>query len=160
MSIWVDADSCPAVIRDILYRAAERAQLSMTFVANKPMRLPISRWLRSVQVGSGFDAADQYIVERLQSGELVITGDVPLAALVIERGALALSPRGERFTPENVRERLSIRNFTERLRGGGLVGGGPGTLDARDKTRFANALDGWIARRPKRGDAAATPAVQ
>jgi uncharacterized protein len=150
MAIWVDADSCPAVIREILYRAAERAQLSMTFVANKPMRLPVSRWLRSVQVGSGFDAA----------GDLFVTGDVPPSALGIERGALALSPRGERFTPENVRERLSIRNFTETLRGGGLVGGGPGALDARDKTRFANALDGWIARRPKRGDAAATPAVQ
>ncbi len=83
MAIWVDADSCPVVIRDILFRAAERAQLAMTFVANKPLRLPVSRWLRSVQVGAGFDAADRYIVERLQPDELVVTGDVPLAALVI-----------------------------------------------------------------------------
>lgn len=160
MPIWVDADSCPNVIKDILFRAAERAREPVTLVANQPLRIPRSPFLRAVQVSGAFDAADRHIVEQLQRGDLVITADVPLAAGVIDKGGLALSPRGERFTPDNVRERLSIRNFTETLRGGGLVSGGPPALDARDRQRFANALDSWLARRPPDGAGRTAPALE
>lgn len=160
MAIWVDADSCPNVIKDILFRAAERARETATFVANKPTRVPRSPWLGTIQVGTAFDAADRHILEHMQAGDLVITADVPLAAGVIDRGGLALSPRGDRFTPDNVREKLSIRDFTETLRGGGLVGGGPPALDARDRQRFANALDSWLARRPPAGAGPADAAVK
>jgi hypothetical protein len=160
MAIWVDADSCPNVIKEILFRAAGRARIRVTFVANKPVRVPPSPWLRSVQVDGGFDAADRGILERMAREDLVVTADVPLAAAVIERGGLALTPRGERYTPDNVRERLSIRDFTETLRGGGLVSGGAAALDARDRQRFANALDAWLARRPRIADDGAAAAVE
>jgi hypothetical protein len=160
MPIWVDADSCPNVIKEILYRAAARARIRVTFIANKPLRLPPSPWLRSLQVDGGFDAADRGILERMARDDLVVTADVPLAAAVIDRGGLALTPRGERYTPDNVRERLSIRDFTETLRGGGLVSGGAPALDARDRQRFANALDAWLARRPKAGDDGAATAIE
>jgi uncharacterized protein YaiI (UPF0178 family) len=146
-SIWVDADSCPNVVKDILFRAAERSGIQLTLVANKPTRIPRAPNVRFIQVDGGFDAADKRIVELMQGGDLVITADLPLAALVIEGQGTALNPRGELYTLENVREKLSLRNFTEELRGGGLVSGGPPALDQRDRQRFANALDRWLARR-------------
>jgi uncharacterized protein YaiI (UPF0178 family) len=151
MRIWVDADACPNPIKEILFRAADRTRLSMTLVANKPVRVPASPYLRSLQVDAGFDAADRKIVELLQPGDLVITADLPLAAAVIEKGGVALNPRGELYTVENVRERLSLRNFMDELRGGGLVTGGPPPLDARDRQVFASQLDRVLAR------AASTP---
>ena len=113
MQIWVDADACPVVIRDILFRAAERTGVRMTLVANKPLRLPVAPNLRSLQVPQGFDAADKRIVELMEADDLVVTADVPLAAAVIEKGGIALNPRGELYTKENVRERLSVRNFLD-----------------------------------------------
>ncbi len=146
-SIWVDADACPNIVKDILFRAAERAGLQLTLVANKPTRIPRAPNVRFVQVDGGFDAADKRIVELMQGGDLVITADLPLAAAVIDKKGTALNPRGELYTIENVREKLSLRNFTEELRGGGLVRGGPPALDQRDRQRFANSLDRWLARR-------------
>lgn len=150
--IWVDADACPGVIRDILVRAAERARIHTTFVANQWIRLPASKWLRSLQVPGGFDVADQTIVERLAAGDLVVTQDIPLAALAIERGADALHPRGERYTRDSIRERLSIRDFMDELRGAGVQTGGPPALHARDRQAFAAALDRWLAHRPRVAD--------
>jgi uncharacterized protein YaiI (UPF0178 family) len=146
MQIWVDADACPNVVKDILYRAAERTGLSLTLVANQPLRLPSSPLIKGVQVDSSFDAADRRIVELMTAGDLVITADIPLAALVIEKGGLALNPRGELYTKENVREHLSMRNFMEEMRGGGLISGGPAALNARDKQAFANKLDAVLAK--------------
>lgn len=147
--IWVDADACPAVIRDILVRAAERARVHATFVANQWVRLPASPWLQALQVPGGFDVADQAIVERLAPGDLVVTQDIPLAAQAIERGADALHPRGERFTRDTMAERLSMRNFMEELRGAGVATGGPPALHARDRQAFAAQLDRWLAQRPR-----------
>jgi uncharacterized protein len=147
MRIWVDADACPSAIKEILFRAAERAQLHVTLIANQPMHVPNSPYLHFTQVPSGFNAADAKIVELSEPEDLVITADVPLAAAVIEKGAHALNPRGERYTSDNVRERLSIRNFMEELRSGGVKTGGPATLNARDKQAFANQLDWFIAKR-------------
>jgi uncharacterized protein len=146
MRIWVDADACPNPIKDILFRAADRTRILMTLVANKPVRIVASPYLRFLQVDTGFDAADRKIVELLQPGDLVITADLPLAAAVIEKGGIALNPRGELYTVENVRERLSMRNFMDELRGGGLVTGGPPPLDARDRQVFASQLDRLLAR--------------
>jgi len=145
-SIWVDADACPAVIRDILFRAAERAKLNLTVVANHFVRTPPSPWLRSLQVAGGPDVADDAIMERMRSGDLVVTQDIPLAARVIEKGGAALDPRGERHTSDTIAQRLSIRNFMEELRGAGVQTGGPATLHARDRQAFANQLDRWIAQ--------------
>jgi uncharacterized protein len=147
MQIWVDADACPAVIRDILFRAAERVQVPLTLVANQPLSTPPSLVIRSVRVGSGFDVADNYIAEQVQRGDLVITADIPLAAAVVERGAQALSPRGEPFTVETVRERLSMRDFMTGLRDSGVQTGGPAALSPRDRQAFANQLDRVLARR-------------
>jgi len=149
VKIWVDADACPGAIKDILFRAAERAQVEMTFVANQPVRVPPSKYLKSVQVGSGFDAADQRIVEQVGPEDLVITADIPLAAAVIQKNARALNPRGELYTLENVRERLSIRNFMQDLREGGVRTGGPAALSARDRQAFANQLDAFLAKRDR-----------
>lgn len=145
MQIWVDADACPVVIKEILFRAADRTQVTTTLVANKPVRLNQSPYIRFVQVGSGFNVADARIVELMQPGDLVITADVPLAALVIEKGGLALDPRGTLYTPENVRERLSVRNFMDELRGSGVNTGGPGALSPRERQLFANQLDKLLA---------------
>ncbi|HZF15313.1 MAG TPA: YaiI/YqxD family protein [Steroidobacteraceae bacterium] len=146
MQIWVDADACPNPIKDILFRAADRTRVRTTLVANKPVRVAASAFLRFLQVDAGFDAADRKIVELLQPGDLVITADLPLAAAAIEKGGVALNPRGELYTAENVRERLSMRNFMDEMRGGGLVTGGPPPLDARDRQAFANQLDRLLAR--------------
>jgi hypothetical protein len=149
MQIWVDADACPGVIKEILYRAAERTGTRVTLVANQPLRIPRSPQLRFLQAPEGFNAADERIVAELEAGDLVITADVPLAAAVIERGALALNPRGELYTPENVRERLSMRNFLDELRGSGVQTGGPSAISARDRQAFAAQLDRWLARRSR-----------
>jgi uncharacterized protein YaiI (UPF0178 family) len=149
MQIWVDADACPGVIKEILFRAAERAHIQVTLVANQPVRIPSSSYLKFIQVAAGFDVADKRIVELLQPGDLVITADIPLAASTIGKGAFALNPRGELYTEENVRERLSMRNFMEELRSGGTHTGGPPALGARDRQAFANSLDRFIAKHAK-----------
>jgi uncharacterized protein YaiI (UPF0178 family) len=145
--IWVDADACPVVVRDILFRAAERARVPLTLVANQWLRTPPSRYIRAQQVQGGYDVADDAIAERAAPGDLVVTQDIPLAARVLERGAEAVNPRGERFTTDNIAQRLSMRNFMEELRGAGVQTGGPAAFHARDRQAFANALDGWLARR-------------
>jgi uncharacterized protein len=141
VKIWVDADACPGVIKEILFRAAERAKIDMTLVANQPLSIPPSSHIRAVRVGAGFDVADKYIVDVLAPGDLVITADIPLAAAAIDRGAHALNPRGELYTKDTIRERLSMRNFMDELRGSGVVTGGPAALGARDRQAFANSLD-------------------
>jgi hypothetical protein len=146
MQIWVDADACPAVIKDILFRAADRARVLVTLVANHPLPRVPSRYVRFVQVPFGFNVADARIVELMQPGDLVVTADVPLAASVIEKGGLALNPRGELYTGENVRERLSVRNFMDELRGSGVNTGGPPALSQRERQLFANQLDGLLAK--------------
>lgn len=146
MKIFVDADACPAAIKEIIFRAAQRARVHVTLVANQPIRIPPSEFLHFTQVGSGFNAADERIVELVEVGDLVISADVPLAAAVVEKGAHCVTPRGERFTADNIRERLSIRNFMDELRSGGVNTGGPAALSARDKQAFANQLDAFIAK--------------
>ena len=141
MKIWVDADACPGVIKEILFRAAERRRMQMTLVANQPMRVPPSPYIRFTQVAAGFDVADRHIAEQVGTHDLVITADIPLAAAVIDKGAHALNPRGELYTKDNIRERLSMRNFMDELRGSGVATGGPAPLGPRDREAFANALD-------------------
>ncbi|TDK21509.1 YaiI/YqxD family protein [Luteimonas aestuarii] len=148
--VWVDADACPGPVKEILFRAAERAQVPVTLVANQWLRTPGSRVIRALQVQGGFDAADDAIAERAGPGDLVVTQDIPLASRVIAKGAEAIDPRGQRFTPDNIAERLSVRNFMEELRGAGVQTGGPAAFNARDRQAFANQLDGWLARRPRR----------
>jgi len=141
MRIWIDADACPNVIKEILFRAAERTKVPLTLVANQPTRIPLSPLVRQVQVSTGFDEADRRILELVEPGDLVITADIPLAAKVIEKGARALNPRGELYTEENVRERLAMRNLMDELRSGGMISGGPAVLSQSDRQAFANALD-------------------
>ena len=147
MHIWVDADACPKVIKEILYRAAERVQVPLTLVANQPLATPPSRLIKKVQVAPGFDVADNHIVQEVQAGDLVVTADIPLAAAVIEKGALALNPRGELYTENNIRQRLTMRNVMEELRSTGQITGGPPPLNQRDRQAFANALDRLLAKR-------------
>ncbi|TAH47369.1 MAG: YaiI/YqxD family protein [Elusimicrobia bacterium] len=144
--IWVDADACPNVIKDILFRAAERARVETILVANQRIRTPPSRFVRSIQVTGGLDAADEEIVSRIKTGDLVITADIPLAARVLEKGALALNPRGELYTSDSIGQRLSMRNFMDELRGAGVNTGGPAGLHPRDRQAFANQLDTWLSR--------------
>ncbi|MDR7948864.1 YaiI/YqxD family protein [Achromobacter aegrifaciens] len=146
MHIWVDADACPAVIKDILFRAAQRWQLPLTLVANQMLYTPPSPLIRAVQVPRGFDVADAHIAERASEGDLVITGDIPLAAQVQEKGAMALNPRGERYTPETIRERLALRDMMEELRASGVDTGGPAAFSQADRKAFANQLDTLLAR--------------
>jgi len=146
LKIWVDADACPVVIKEILFKAAERTETQLTLVANQQIRVPPSRFINSVQVASGFDVADNEIVERLDAGDLVITGDIPLAADVIEKGGQALSPRGERFTTENIKARLNIRDFMDSMRGSGIDTGGPPALNQTDRKVFADHLDRILAK--------------
>ena len=145
--IWVDADACPGPIKDILFRAAERARVPVTLIANQWLHTPGSRYIRALQVQGGFDAADDAIAERAGPGDLVVTQDIPLAARVLANNAEAVNPRGERFTADNIAQRLSVRNFMEELRGAGVQTGGPSAFSARDRQAFANQLDGWLARK-------------
>lgn len=144
MEIWVDADACPNVIKEILFRAAERVGIMVTLVANQPLRIPASKYIRSLRVAAGFDVADNEIVRRLNQGDLVITADIPLAAEAIDKGAIALNPRGERYTPDNIRDRLNMRDFMDTLRASGIQTGGPNTLNQRDRQQFANELDKYL----------------
>jgi len=146
MNIWVDADACPVVIKDILFRAAERTGVQLTLVANQPVRIPPSRCIKFIQVASGFDVADNEIVKRLGAGDLVITADIPLAAEVIDKGAVALNPRGELYTADNIRARLNMRDFMDTLRGSGIDTGGPPALSQGDRKSFADHLDKILTR--------------
>ena len=141
MQIWVDADACPVVIKEILYRAAQRWQRPLTLVANQMLRTPPSPLIRAVQVPRGFDVADDYIVQHAVSGDLVITGDIPLASLVLAKGTLVLNPRGERYTADTIGERLALRDMMDKLRSVGVDTGGPSTLSQSDRRAFGNALD-------------------
>lgn len=147
MRIWVDADACPAVIREIIFRAARRTGTPVTLVANQPIRVPRSALFNTLQVPGGFDAADDRIAEESGTGDLVVTADIPLAARVVEKGTLALNPRGELYTEANIRERLNLRDFMDELRGSGVQTGGPPPLGAREKHAFAAALDRLLAAR-------------
>jgi hypothetical protein len=145
MHIWVDADACPVVIKEILFRAAIRTQVGMTLVANQAMRVPPSPFIKALQVAAGFDVADNEIVKRLTAGDLVITSDIPLAAEVVEKQALALSPRGELFSAENIRARLSMRDFLDTMRSSGVHTGGPPSFNQQDRQAFGNQLDRQLA---------------
>lgn len=146
MKIWVDADACPAVIKEILFRAAERTEIPLTLVANHPIRIPHSAHIKFIRVPSGQDVADSEIVKRMGKGDLVITADIPLAAEAIENGGQALNPRGELYTTENIRSRLGMRDFMDSLRADGVNTGGPPTLNQRDRQSFANNLDKLLTR--------------
>ena len=146
MQIWVDADACPRVIKEILYRAAERKKVQLTLVANQPLQTPNSTFVGSLVVGSGFDVADDKIVELMQAGDLVITADIPLAAAAIEKSGHALNPRGEFYTADNIKERLAVRNMLDELRSCGVETGGPAAFSACDKQAFANHLDRFLAK--------------
>lgn len=146
MTIWVDADACPKVIKDILFRAATRTQTPLVLVANAFINYPKSTLISAIQVEKGFDQADKYIVRAVQVNDLVITADVPLAADVIAKNALAINPRGEIYTKNNIRQRLSIRDLNEQIRGSGQLIGGPSVLGNKEKTLFANALDSYLTK--------------
>ena len=149
MQIWVDADACPNVIKEILFRAAERVKIPLVLVANKTLRTPPSRYISSILVGAGLDVADNAIVKEMKSGDLVITADIPLASEVIGKGGHALNPRGEFYSKENIEERLTMRNFMDELRDAGVNTGGQGTLNQKDRQAFANQLDRFLARHRK-----------
>ena len=147
MKIWVDADACPVVVREILFRAAKRTGVQVTLVANQPVATPKLANVNALQVSHGFDVADDEIVKRADAGDLVITSDIPLAAEVIAKGAQALSPRGELHTTENIRARLNMRDFLDTMRSSGVeTGGGPAAFSQRDKQAFANHLDRWLTK--------------
>lgn len=141
MNIWVDADACPKVIKDILFRVADRKQIMVTLVANAYLRIPPSEYITMVQVPGGPDVADDEITARCSAGDLVITADIPLAARVVEKGALALDPRGKLYDADSVKQALSMRNFMDQLRGSGVETGGPDTFSQADRQMFANQLD-------------------
>ncbi len=141
MHIWVDADACPKVIRDILFRAAERTRTELTMVANHPLPLPGSTLIKQLQVPKGFDVADDEIVARLQPGDILITADIPLAAEALEKGARVLSPRGEPFDKSTIRAKLTMRDFMDTMRSSGVHTGGPPSLNQADRQAFANQLD-------------------
>ena len=147
MKIWVDADACPVVVKEILYRAADRTGVQLTLVANQALSTPTSANIKTVQVPHGFDVADDEIVKRVEAGDLVITSDIPLAAEVIEKGAHALSPRGEMHTKENIGARLNMRDFLDTMRSSGVeMSGGPAAFSQRDKQEFANKLDQYLTQ--------------
>lgn len=146
MIIWIDADACPVVIKEILFKAAMRTETQCTLIANQFIKTPASPFINSVQVGAGFDVADNEIVKRVSENDLVITSDIPLAAEIIEKGARALSPRGELFNGENIKARLNIRDFMETMRASGEQTGGPPPLNHGDRQEFANQLDRYLAK--------------
>ena len=141
MKIWVDADACPKIIKEILFRAAIRSKIELILVANHPLPTPPSPWIKKLQVVGGFDVADHKIVEQMQANDLVITADIPLASAVIEQGGVALNPRGELYTQDNIKQRLSARNLNEMFRESGMLTGGPSKLTSRDSHAFACSLD-------------------
>lgn len=149
MQIWVDADACPVAVKEMLFRAAERAEVMVTLIANQYIGVPKSRYIRSIQVPKGFDVADNEIVQRLTDGDLVITADIPLAAEAIEKGAKALNPRGELYTENNIRSRLNMRDFMDSLRSAGVDTGGSPPYSHSDRQTFANQLDRILAKRHK-----------
>jgi len=146
MIIWVDADACPNAIKDILYRAAKRTEVRLILVANANLLVPGSRFISTVRVESGFDQADDYIVQHMAADDLVVTADIPLAAQVVENKGLAINPRGELYTENNIKQRLGLRDRREQLRGSGVNIGGPPSLSTKEKTAFANALDKLLAK--------------
>ena len=145
-SIWVDADACPKVIREILFRACVRVECPLILVANHSLPIPPSPWITMTQVPAGFDVADNYIVQRVQENDLVVTSDIPLAAELIEENAQVITSRGERYTKQNIRQKLNMRDFMETMRSSGEVSGGPSTLGSKEKQAFANALDQYLAQ--------------
>jgi uncharacterized protein YaiI (UPF0178 family) len=151
MKIWVDADACPVVIKEILFRAADRTQVCLTLVANQAVRVPPSRYIKMIQVESGYDVADNEIVKRVSAGDLVITSDIPLAAEVIDKGGIALNPRGELYTADNIKNRLTMRDFMDTLRSSGIDTGGPPALSQGDRKSFANQLDKYLSKHTKLG---------
>ena len=146
MKIWVDADSCPVVVKEIIFKAANRTETPVTLVANHSMAIPPSRYIDFLQVGSGFDVADNEIVQRLEAGDLVITSDIPLADEIITKGGHALSARGELYTKENIKPRLNMRDFMETMRSSGIQTGGQAPLSKTDRMAFANHLDRWLTQ--------------
>lgn len=149
MTIWVDADACPKAIKAILFRAAERTGIALCLVANQAMQTPPFKNITAIQVGQGFDVADNEIVRRAQPGDLVITNDIPLADELITKGAQALSPRGEMFSPSSIKAKLNMRDFMDTMRSSGVHTGGPAQMSEADKREFANALDRYLARSGK-----------
>lgn len=145
MKIFVDADACPGAIKEILFRAVRRTGVSLTLIANHSMQVPDHPSIRLVTVGGGFDAADNEIVRRCEAEDLVVTADIPLAAEVIEKGGSVVTPRGERYTKESIRQRLNLRDFMDTMRSSGLQTGGPPALSHRDRKAFADQLDRWLA---------------
>ncbi|GAB6039597.1 YaiI/YqxD family protein [Endothiovibrio diazotrophicus] len=146
MRIWVDADACPGAVKEILFRAAQRVGVELILVANQPLRTPPSKLIKAVQVAPGFDVADNHIVKHVAAGDLVVTADIPLAAEVIDQGGDALNPRGERYTRENIRQRLTMRDFMDQMRASGVMTGGPPPLGPRDRKAFADELDRLLAK--------------
>lgn len=149
LKIWVDADACPVVIKEIIFRAANRTKTEVTLIANQYIRTPPSKFINSIQVPKGFDVADNEIVLRCNAGDLVITSDIPLADEVISKGGQALSPRGELFTRENIKSRLNIRDFMDTLRSSGVQTGGPPALGPSEKQAFGNELDKWLVHKQR-----------
>ena len=143
----MDADACPGDVKEVLYRAAKKRQVKLTLVANQPMRVPPSEFINTILVGGGANVADQRIVDLVLPGDLVVTADIPLAAAAIDKKAIALNPRGDLYTHENIGERLAFRNLLDELRGGGLITGGPAEFGSKHKQAFANQLDKWFAKR-------------
>jgi len=148
--IWIDADACPKVCRDMLIRASARTGIQLNFVSNHAIPLPMSPKIRSIRVQAGFDRADQRISDEIQEGELLISQDIPLAAIVVAKGCQVITPRGDVLTHDTIKERLTMRNIMEELRGAGVQTGGPATLDQRDRQRFGNALDRWLSQNSAR----------
>ncbi|WP_318467837.1 YaiI/YqxD family protein [Photobacterium leiognathi] len=149
MKIWVDADACPNVVKEILFRAADRTKVNVTLVANQYIRVPPSPFIRSTQVEQGFDVADNYIVQQAEAGDLIITADIPLADEVITKGAHALNPRGEMYTKDTIKQRLQMRDFMETMRSSGVQTGGPAPLSQADRQNFANKLDAFLSKNHK-----------
>lgn len=149
VQIWVDADACPSVIKEVLFKASKRTGVKLTLVANHPMPVPRIKWISLLQVPSGFDVADNEIVKRANPGDLVITGDIPLAAEIIDKGAHALNPRGEFYSAENIRQRLNMRDFMDTLRGSGIDTGGQASMSQNERREFANQLDRFLQKHSK-----------
>ena len=146
-TMWVDADACPSVVKDILFKAADRRKMNLVLVANQYLKTPPSKYIRAIQVPAGFDVADDEIVRQIQAGDLVITSDIPLANEVIEKGGDVLSPRGERYTKDNIAGRLNMRDFMETMRSSGIQTGGPPAFSQQDRKAFGDQLDRWLAKR-------------